>query len=236
MNRKITLIADVKTKILQRSAILFYEKNHSFKDALRRQTFFLNNISVNLTPRFDKSCILVSGLDIEGLYYQAEKGSIEITSDNRMDFYVISDKKLFKRKNYHSIYVYKLEKFVELEKINEIFLRFFKFKPYDLASSIKYIFKCHHNKFFPQYYYQSEFTVRYIHYVVSRVDCNFEVRINWMLSIARIGYKIILYIKTLSSKDLFSFFKNNSPYFLVYNAEAYENIFEKDFIILNDFQ
>ena len=26
------------------------------------------------------------------------------------------------------------------------------------------------------------------------------------------------------------------PYFLVYNAEAYENIFEKDFIILNDFQ
>ena len=92
MNRKITLIADVKTKILQRSAILFYEKNHSFKDALRRQTFFLNNISVNLTPRFDKSCILVSGLDIEGLYYQAEKGSIEITSDNRMDFYVISDK------------------------------------------------------------------------------------------------------------------------------------------------
>ena len=41
MNRKITLIADVKTKILQRSAILFYEKNHSFKDALRRQNFFL---------------------------------------------------------------------------------------------------------------------------------------------------------------------------------------------------
>ena len=39
--------------------------------------------------------------------------------------------------------------------------------------------------------------------IVNLLDCNFEVRINWMLSIARIGYKIILYIKTLSSKDLF---------------------------------
>ena len=34
--------------------------------------------------------------------------------------------------------------------------------------------------------------------------------------------------------DFFSYFKNNSPYFLIYIAEEYENIFEKD-IILNEF-
>ena len=55
------------------------------------------------------------------------------------------------------------------------------------------------------------------------------------MSAIRLIYKILLYIKTFSSKDFFSYFENNSPYFLVYNAEEYESIFEKDFIILNEF-
>ena len=90
----------------------------------------------------------------------------------------------------------------------------------------------HCNKIIPTYYTQSEFTVRYIHFVVSRVDSSFKVRLNWLLSTIKLTYKILSYIKTFSSKDFFSYFKNNSPYFLICNAEEYKNIFDEDFIIL----
>ena len=97
------------------------------------------------------------------------------------------------------------------------------------------MFAFHCTKIIPKYYSQSEFTVRYIHFVVSRVDSSFKVRLNWLMSAIKLIYKILLYIKTFSSKDFFSYFKNNSPNFPIYNAEEYGNIFEKDFIILNEF-
>ena len=63
---------------------------------------------------------------------------------------------------------------------------------------------------------------------MSRVDSSFKVRFNWLASIVKLIYKILLYIKPFSSKDFFSYFKNNSPYFLIYNADKFENIFEED--------
>ena len=49
------------------------------------------------------------------------------------------------------------------------------------------------------------------------------------MSVIKLSYEILLFVETSSSKDFFSHFKNNSPYFLIYNAEQYENIFEEDF-------
>ena len=71
---------------------------------------------------------------------------------------------------------------MELEGISEIYLRFFKFKPFDLPNSILNMFAFHCDKIIPKYLNLSEFTVRYIHFVVSRVDSNFKVRLNWLMS------------------------------------------------------
>ena len=114
---------------------------------------------------------------------------------------------------------------------------FFKFKPFDSKglNSVQNMFAFHCTKIIQKYYSQSEFTVGYIHFVVSRVDSSFKVKLNWLMSAIKLIHNILLYIKTFSSKDFFFYFKNNSPYFLIYNAEEYENIFEKDFIYLNEF-
>ena len=54
MQLKLTLIADIQTKILSHTAInCFYDKNNQFTDALMRHTLFLNNVSV-LSPKFVK--------------------------------------------------------------------------------------------------------------------------------------------------------------------------------------
>ena len=54
------------------------------------------------------------------------------------------------------------------------------------------------------------------------------------MSVIKETYKILSFVKIFSSKDFFSYFKKSS-YILIYNAEEYENIFEKDFIIVNEF-
>ena len=55
---------------------------------------------------------------------------------------------------------------------------FFKFKPFDLANSIWKMFTFHCDKIIPKYYIQSEFTVRYIHLVVSRVRAPIHERLS----------------------------------------------------------
>ena len=44
MQRKVTLIADIQSKILSHTTVAFYDKdnNYSFRGAVRRRTFFLN--------------------------------------------------------------------------------------------------------------------------------------------------------------------------------------------------
>ena len=196
MPRKLTLIADVQTIILSHTAICFYDKNNHFKDALMRHTLYLNNVSVSLSPKFEKTCILLCGIDLQGLYFQDKKGQSEITAEYITELFIISDVKLFKRKHSHTIFIYKLTEFVELEGISEIYLRFFKLKPFDLANSIQNVFAFHYNKIVPKYYTQSEFTVRYIHFIVSRVDSSFKVRLNWLISAIKLIHKILLQIKT----------------------------------------
>ena len=125
MQRKLTRIADVQTKILSHSAICFYDKNNHFKDALMRHTFYLKNVSVSLCPKFEKTCILLCGIDLQGLYFQDKKGQIEITAEYNTESSIISDAKLFKRKHSHTIFIYKLTEFLELEGLSEIYLSFF---------------------------------------------------------------------------------------------------------------
>ena len=180
MQRKLTLIADVLTKILSHNTICFYDENDHFKDTLMRHTLYLNNVSVSLYPKFEKTCILLCGIDLQGLYFQDKEGQSEITAEYNTESFIISDAKLFRRKHSHTIFNYKLTEFVELEGISEIHLRFFKFEPFGLANSIQIMFAFHCNKIIPKYYTQSELNVRYIHFVVSRVDSSFKVRLNWL--------------------------------------------------------
>ena len=84
--------------------------------------------------------------------------------------------------------------------IGEIYLRLFRFKPFDLPNSIK-MSTFHCDKIIPSIYTQSEFTVRYIYFVVSRVNSNFKVRLKWSMSVTKLTYKILLFDKTFSSKD-----------------------------------
>ena len=59
MQKKLTQIADVQTKILSHSAIGCYDINNQFADALMRHTLYLNNVSVSLGPKFVKTCIIM---------------------------------------------------------------------------------------------------------------------------------------------------------------------------------
>ena len=52
------------------TAIVFYERNNKLADALMRHTLFLNNVSVSLYPKFVKTCILLCGIDWQGLCFQ----------------------------------------------------------------------------------------------------------------------------------------------------------------------
>ena len=67
---------------------------------------------------------------------------------------------------------------------------FFQIQAFGLANSIQIMFAFHCNKIIPKYFTQSEFTVRYIHFVVSRVDSSFKVRLNWLMSAIKFAYKI----------------------------------------------
>ena len=72
MQRKLTRIADIQTKILSHT-LCFYDKNNHFKDAFMRHTLYLNNISVSLSPKFEKTCILLCGINLQGLYFQDKR-------------------------------------------------------------------------------------------------------------------------------------------------------------------
>ena len=110
----------------------------------------------SLSPKFVKTCILLCGIDLQGLFFQNEKGASEITAENNTEFFIISDVKLFKRKHFHTIFIYKLTTFIELEGIGEIYLIFFfKSKPFDLPNYIQKSFIFHCDKFFPKYYIQN---------------------------------------------------------------------------------
>ena len=241
MNRKITLFNDIYSKILSKGCIAFYEKEASLTDTLIRQTLYFGNISVSLNPKFSASCIILCGIILEGLVCVGEKENFTIA--NGTDIYVISHKKLVRQSSVNYIYIYTLKHFVQLENIKQLYIKFFKHQPYMLKESVQYIFKIHEkrfknikllNKFVKKRYFQSEFTVLFIAYVNSRVESNFERKYK-TIYLLKFFYKFFLLIKTLSANDIFTFWRNNSHYFIVYNKEKYEDYFESDFIILNEF-
>ena len=61
-----------------------------------RHTLYLNNVSVSLSPKFEKTCILLCGINLQGLYFQDKKGQSEITAEYNTELFIMSDVKLFK--------------------------------------------------------------------------------------------------------------------------------------------
>ena len=55
--------------------------------------------------KFVKTCSLLCGIDLQGLYFQNVIGPSEITAENNTEASIISDVKLFKRKHPHTIYI-----------------------------------------------------------------------------------------------------------------------------------
>ena len=100
---------------MSHTAIGFYDKNNQFADALLRQTVFLKNISVYLSPKFLKSYILLCGINLQEINFQNENGPSEMTAENNTEFFIISDVKLFERKHSHTIFIYESTAFIELE-------------------------------------------------------------------------------------------------------------------------
>lgn len=235
MQRKESCYSDLKLKFLTHTSIAFYDTESSFKDTLIRKTLFFGNIPVSMCPKFTKSCIILSGIYLEGLICTEEHSSFKIDENTREFIYIISASKLFVTKSKYNLYIYKLKTFVEKEKILEIYLRFFKVRPYLLAESVQDMFKIHKKRKFQikKRYYQSELIVNFIHFLTSRIhsDSNISLTIHFIRTL----YYLFTFFKTYSSKNIFSYFKNNSYYFLVYNLEHYEQVFESEFVVVTDF-
>ena len=178
MQRKESCLNDLKQKFLTNTCIAFYDKGPSFSDTLIRKTLFFSNIPIALSPKLTRSCIIISGFLLKGLFYTEETAVFEIDDESQAEIYVICTKKLFKKKSKHSLFIYTLNTFIEKEKITEFYLRFFKIRPYLLSESISEIFKHHKNNFFhfKKRYFQSEFIVNFIHFVHSRVVCNYKIK------------------------------------------------------------
>lgn len=235
MQRKESCLQELETKFLSHTCISFYNTNSRFKDTLIRKTLFFGNIPVCMCPKFTKSCIVLSGIYLENLYYNEENDAFIIDQNSREFTYVISTRKLFTSKSKYSVYIYRLKTFVEKEKISEMYLRFFTLRPHLLTESINKIFHLHKiRKFhFKKRYYQSEFIVNFIHFLASRLHTSSNVSLT--IHSIRALYYMFTFFKTYSSKNIFSYFKNNSHYFLVYNLEHYDKIFESEFVIMNKF-
>ena len=178
MQRKESCLNDLKQNFLTNTCIAFNDKGSSFSDTLIRKTLFFSNIPIALSPKLTRSCIIISGFLLKGLFYTGETGVFEIDDESQAEIYVIYTKKLFKKKSKHSLFIYRLNTFIEKEKITEFYLRFFKIRPYLLSESISEIFKHHKNNFFhfKKRYFQSEFIVNFIHFVHSRVVCNYKIK------------------------------------------------------------
>lgn len=235
MQRKQSHLNDIKVKFLSQTGIVFYDTTSKFRDTLIRKTLFFGNIPVSMCPKFTGSCIVLSGILLENLFYSHQEGSSLINHSSREHIFIISTKKLFNCKSKYSIYIYKLETFAKIENISEMYIRFFKLQPYLLQDSIKEMFKLHKKRIFKNNYLQSEFLVNYINFIYSRLSINLNCKVSLSIHFVRFWYKLFIFLKTFSSDKLFSYIKNNSFYFLIYNWESYQEIFDSEFIVIKDF-
>ena len=125
MQRKESCLNDLKQKFLTNTCIAFYDKGSSFSDTLIRKTLFFSNIPLALSPKLTRSCIIISGFLLKGLFYTEETGVFEIDDESQAEIYVICTKKLFKKKSKHSLFIYTLNTFIEKEKNYRILLTIF---------------------------------------------------------------------------------------------------------------
>ena len=117
MQRKESCLNDLKQNFLTNTHIAFYDKGSSFSDTLIRKTLFFSNIPIALSPKLTRSCIIISGFLLKGLFYTGETGVFEI-DESQAEIYVIYTKKLFQRKSKYSLFIYyRLHTFIEKEKI-----------------------------------------------------------------------------------------------------------------------
>ena len=117
MQRKESCLNDLKQKFLTNTCSAFCEKGSSFSDTLIRKTLFFSNIPIALSPKLTRFCIIISGFLLKGLFYTGETGVFEIDDESQAEIYVIYTKKLFKKKSKHSLFIYRLNTFIEKEKI-----------------------------------------------------------------------------------------------------------------------
>ena len=125
MQRKESCLNDLKQKFLTNTCIAFYDKGSSFSDTLIRKTLFFSNIPIALSPKLTRSCLIISGFLLKGLFYTGETGVFEIDNKSQAEIYVIYTKKLFQKKSKHSLFIYRLNTFSEKEKNYRILLTIF---------------------------------------------------------------------------------------------------------------
>ena len=126
MQRKESCLNDLKQKNLTNTCIAFYDKGSSFSDTLIRKTLFLLYTYSSFSEIDQIVYNIISGFLLKGLFYTGETGVFEIDDESEEEIYVISTKKLFQKKSKHSLFIYRLNTFIEKGKITEFYLRFFK--------------------------------------------------------------------------------------------------------------
>ena len=98
MQRKESCLNDLKQKFLTNTCIAFYDKGSSFSDTLIRKTLFFSNIPIALSPKLTRSCIIISGFLLKGLFYTGETGVFEIDDESQAE-YMLFIPKSYSRRN-----------------------------------------------------------------------------------------------------------------------------------------
>ena len=107
MQRKESCLNDLKQKFLTNTCIAFYDKGSSFSDTLIRKTLFFSNIPIALSPKLTKSCIIISGFLLKGLFYTEETGVFEIDDESQAEIYVICTKSYSRRnRSIHCLFIH----------------------------------------------------------------------------------------------------------------------------------
>ena len=106
MQRKESCLNDLKQKILTNTCIAFYDKGSSFSDTLIRKTLFFSNIPIALSPKLTKSCIIISGFLLKGLFYTEETGVFEIDDESQAEICYLHQKVIQEEIEAFTVYLY----------------------------------------------------------------------------------------------------------------------------------
>ena len=74
-------------------------KVQAFSDTLIRKTLFFSNIPIALSPKLTRSCIIISGFLLKGLFYTEETGVFKIDDESQAEIYMLFVPKSYSRRN-----------------------------------------------------------------------------------------------------------------------------------------